>query len=230
MIAAIVRRLRRAPGSVRLDLGGEDGAVFVRPCNLKRRVIPQDGSFMLGSPKIGGFVENFRRVGKDHETVGETGRDPEHFAIGCAQRFCHPFAESGRTAPEIDRDVVDFSAQTADELSLRLLDLVMQTAYHVPVRERLIVLNERTHNAHFRQSPLVVAFEKVPRLSSKTLGSSKLYIRNRGRYRLHLLALVGSMFKMSARDLHPSQNLMQLLLPRGEPETESVGKLVVRKH
>ena len=132
----------------------------MRPCNLKRRVIPQDGSFMLGSPKVGGFVENFRRVGKDHETVGETWRDPKHFAIGRAQRFCHPFAKSGRTTPEIDRDVVDFSAQTADELSLRLLDLVMQTAYHVLVRERLVVLNKGAHNAHFRQNALVVAFEK----------------------------------------------------------------------
>ena len=43
---------------------------------------------------------------------------------------------------EIDCDVEDFAAETADQFSLRLLDLVMETAYHVPPGERLIVLNE----------------------------------------------------------------------------------------
>jgi hypothetical protein len=41
-----------------------------------------------------------------------------------------------------------------------------------PAGEGLIVLNEGTLDTEFRQSPFVVAFEKRPRLSSKTLGSS----------------------------------------------------------
>jgi len=126
---------------------------------------------VLGGPEIGCFVEDFRSVREDHEAVSKAGGNPEHFAVGGAQGFCHPPTESGRVAAEIDGDVVDLSAETANELSLGLLDLVMETTYYAPVGEGLVVLNERAPNAHFRQNPFIVASKKEPRLSSNTLGS-----------------------------------------------------------
>ena len=83
------------------------------------------------------------------------------------------------------RDVEDFSAQTANKLSLRLLDLVMETAYHVLVGEGLIVLNEGSQNADFRQNPFVVAFEKGTSTIFEDPGFKELDIRNLGRYCLH---------------------------------------------
>ena len=47
--------------------------------------------------------------------------------VGGAQGFSHPFAEGGRIAAEIDGDVVDLSPDTTNELSLGLLDLVVET-------------------------------------------------------------------------------------------------------
>ena len=77
---------------------------------------------------------------------------------------------------EIERDVEDFSAQTADQLSLRLLDLVVETAHHIPPGEGLIVLNEGTRDTEFRQSPLVVAFEKSTPAVFEDLGFKHLDI------------------------------------------------------
>src|ERR1700734_4415676 len=115
---------------------------------------------MLWSIEVCSFVEDLSALRHHHETVRETGGDPKHSAIAATQRFPHPLAECRRMPPEIERHVVDFSAQTADQLSLRVMNLVMETAYHIPPGERLIVLNERTLDPQFRQSPFVVAFEK----------------------------------------------------------------------
>ena len=156
--------------------------------------------------------------------MGEPWRDPKHFAIGGAQGFSHPFAEGGRTAAEIDRDVVDFSAQTANELSLGLLDLVMQAAYHVLVRERLVVLNEGAHNAHFRQNALIVAFEKGTPAIFKDPGFEKLDIGDFGR-----CSILIEFSPHYGFDLHSGEYFVQLLLPAGQPETESVRELIVPK-
>jgi hypothetical protein len=83
--------------------------------------------------------------------------------------------------PEIERYVEDFAAQTADQLSLRLVNLVMKTAYHIPPGEGLVVLNERTLNTQFSQSPFIVAFEKSTATVIEDPGFKQLDIRNTGR-------------------------------------------------
>ena len=83
--------------------------------------------------------------------------------------------------PEIEGDVVNFSAQTADQLSLGLMNLVVETAYHITPGKGLVVLNERTLNTQFSQSPLVVAFEKSTAAVIEDLWFKQLYIRNTGR-------------------------------------------------
>jgi hypothetical protein len=102
-------------------------------------------------------------------------------AVGGAERFPNPLAEGGRMAPEIDGDVKDLSAQTANKLPLRLLDLVMETAHHVFVGEGLIVLNERSQNTDLRQDPFIVAFEKGTSTIFEHPGDKELDIRNGGR-------------------------------------------------
>ena len=137
---------------------------------------------MLGSIEVCSLVEHLRAFRQHHETVPETRRDPKHFAIAAAQRFTHPLAECWRMPPEIDRDVVDFSTQTADQLSLRMVNLVVETAYYIPAGEGLIVLNERTLDTQFGQSAFVVAFEKSTAAVFKDLGFKQQDICNRGRY------------------------------------------------
>src|SRR5277367_6248655 len=62
--------------------------------------------------------------------------------------------------PEIDCDVPDLSARTADELSLAGLRLVVQPAQDAGFRERVIVLNELRLNAQILKFLLVEAFDK----------------------------------------------------------------------
>src|ERR1700733_7584742 len=143
---------------------------------------------MLGSVEVCGLVEDLSALRHHHETVRETGRNPKHFAIAATQRFPHPLAECRRMPPEIERHVVDFSAQTANQLSLRVVNLIVETANHIPPGERLIVLNERTLDTQFRQSPLVVAFEKSTAGVLEDLRFKQLDICNAGRDCLHRYA------------------------------------------
>jgi len=53
-----------------------------------------------------------------------------------------PLAEVGGVAAEVDGDVPDMAGEYANELALRLAELVMQATEHAFNGERLIVLNE----------------------------------------------------------------------------------------
>jgi hypothetical protein len=152
--------------------------------------------------KVRRLVEDFRTMGKNHEAVSETWRDPQHVAIAGTQGRPHPLAEGGRIATQVDRHVEDFSAQTTNELSLGLLDLIVETAYHVFARKRLVVLNKGTRDSQVDQDALIVALEKRSPVVFKDSGFKELHISNPGRYCLHRLASL-SLVKISARDLHP---------------------------
>src|SRR5271168_150790 len=108
-------------------------------------------------------------------------RDPQHPAIAAAQHLTYPLTESGRVAPEINGDIENLSADAANELSLGLLDLIMETAHNVLKGERLIVLDKAANNTRFRQNSLVIAFEKVTSTVFKDLRFKDLDFRNAGR-------------------------------------------------
>jgi hypothetical protein len=101
-------------------------------------------------------------------------------AIAGAQDFPNPLAESGRVSAEIEGNVEDFSAKAANELSLRLPDLVMQATYYVLAGRGLVVLHEGTHDSEFGKNPLVKAFEKHPPVVFKEPGFQELHIWNGG--------------------------------------------------
>src|ERR1700722_16240096 len=154
---------------------------------------------MLGSVEIGGLVEHFRALGKDHEAMGEARWNPEHTAIAGAQRFAYPLAKGGGVPAKIDGDVEDLSAQTADELSLRLLHLVMKATHHVLVGKRLIVLNKGAENAEVRQNSFIVAFKKGASAIVENSRFQELHIGNLGCYCLHrLTSLVWVATRISA--------------------------------
>src|SRR5208282_509587 len=77
---------------------------------------------------------------------------------GKFERF--PFSESGRTAAKVERDIEDLAGDGADELSLGLLNLIVQAADDIFLGVGMIVLYECLWNAEVRKRALVVAFEK----------------------------------------------------------------------
>lgn len=55
---------------------------------------------------------------------------PEHALVFCTEMDASPLAKVRGTAPQIDRHIKDFSLAYADQLSLGLHELVMQTAQY----------------------------------------------------------------------------------------------------
>ena len=148
--------------------------------------------------------------------------------LAAAERFPYPLAEGGRIAADVDRDVEDLSAETTNELSLGLLDLVMQTAYHVLMGEGLIVLNEGSQNTESRQNPLIIAFEKEPTAVFEDPGFKELHIRNLGRYRLHpLTSFVSVMLAntWSSCCCQPASRKAKVLANLSLASTELAGRL-----
>jgi hypothetical protein len=137
---------------------------------------------MLWSVKISGFIKNFRTLGKDHEAMGKARWNPEHSAIAGAQRFSYPLAKGGGVTAKIDGDVEDLSAQTANQLSLGLLHLIVKAADHVFVGKRLVVLNKGAENAEVRQNPFIVAFKKGASGVFENPRFQELHIGNHGCY------------------------------------------------
>ena len=116
------------------------------PGNVEGGVVPEDGALSSGVVEVGGFVEDFSGVGEDEEAVGEAFGDPEELEI-VVERLgfevkSGPFAEVGGVAAEIDGDVPDMAGEDADELALRLAELVVQAAEDAFGGEGLVVLNE----------------------------------------------------------------------------------------
>jgi len=119
---------------------------FQRPGDVEGGIVPEDRTFSGGVVEVGGFVEDLRGVGEDEETVGEAFGNPEELEVvvrGLSLEVkASPFAEVGRVGAEIDGDVPDMTGEDADEFTLGLAELVMQTAEYALNRKGLVVLNE----------------------------------------------------------------------------------------
>src|SRR5947209_8154260 len=92
--------------------------------------------------KVGAAIQEIRRLAENHKPMGEAGRNPQHVPILGRQSHPDPPAESGRAAPDINRNVINRSGYDTDEFPLRLLDLIVQAAQSMPSRATVIVLDE----------------------------------------------------------------------------------------
>src|SRR5581483_6473636 len=88
-------------------------------------------------------------------------RDPEQLMVLSRQAQPDPFAEARTRSAQVDDDVEHFAGDDAHELSLRLLDLVVQAAENSARRARMIVLHEVDVDAgRVAESATVVALEE----------------------------------------------------------------------
>jgi hypothetical protein len=119
---------------------------FEGPGDVESGVVPEDGALTGRVVEVGGLVEDLGGVGEDEKAVGEAFGDPEELefvvgGFGSEVEPC-PFTEIRGVAAKIDSDVPDMAGENADELALRLTELVVQAAEHAFDGERLVVLNE----------------------------------------------------------------------------------------
>ena len=102
------------------------------PVNRQIGVVPANAALGTWLIVVGGFVEEFGGFGEDEEAVGETFRNPEgvdfSFIGEGLEMEAGPFAEVGGVAAEVDGYIPDMAGEDADELSLRLAKLVVETS------------------------------------------------------------------------------------------------------
>src|SRR5690554_5479672 len=93
---------------------------------------------------IGAFVVDRRTVGQDQEAMGKARRYPKlrrgRGASGLwrvplsSKNLAFPLSESGRIWTQIHRHIENGALRDADQLALRVLDLIMQAAQHIFAR------------------------------------------------------------------------------------------------
>ena len=94
-------------------------------------IVPGEGTFALRMITVGGFVEYMRSRGQDRKAVSKSRRNPKHAVVLSGEKFTAPFSKIGRAAPQVHDYVEDFSAGHSHQFSLRVANLVVQSAEYV---------------------------------------------------------------------------------------------------
>ena len=94
----------------------------------------------------------------------------------CFKMESRPFAEIGRVAAEVDRDVPDVPGEYADKLALGLAELVVQTAENPFAGERVVVLDEFCGQVVFCEGLAVENFREPPATIPEASGFYQLYV------------------------------------------------------
>lgn len=94
--------------------------------------------------------------------MSESGWHPYHERLIGGQTRPDPLTERLGVTPEIDSNIENFPGDDAHELTLGILDLVMQAAQYAALRTRLVILDEIDVDAELCQHALVVTFQKKP--------------------------------------------------------------------
>jgi len=106
-----------------------------------------------------------------------------------------PAAEGGGTAAQVEENVEHFPADYTYQLALRLLELIVQAAQDAVCGVRMIVLNELSGDADFREKFFVVALEEIPARILKDFwfedegAGERSFEDFHGRVRVRILAL-----------------------------------------
>src|SRR5712691_4937941 len=97
---------------------------------MELRIVPEDTALVLRGVEIRRLVEHFGEFAQNAESVRETYRNPEQLVRFGAYADAFPPAEPGRAAADVHRHIENLAGDDADELALRLADLVVQPAQH----------------------------------------------------------------------------------------------------
>ena len=121
--------------------------------------------------------------------MGKAFRDPEGLEFSIFRQGFKvesgPLAEIGRVAAEIDGYIPNVAGEDADELPLRLAELVVKSAEDALSGKGLIVLNELTRESGGREGTLVENFREPTATIAKAPGLNQFDIEQRGIKNLH---------------------------------------------
>lgn len=103
-----------------------------RPGNGNRGVIPLDATLVIGVIHVIALVGKDGGIGEHIEAVRKATRNEELLAILAREYDTLPGTEGGAALPQVHAHIEDLSRDDPHELGLRMLDLEVQTAQHIP--------------------------------------------------------------------------------------------------
>ncbi len=101
------------------------------------------------------------------------------------EHLADPLSESGRRSTEVDGDVENDPANGGDELSLRVIDLVVKTPQDVTLRMAVIVLHEGGWKAKHSKLALLEHLREEAAFVGEDWGFHHEHVWNPGRTDLH---------------------------------------------
>src|SRR5690554_3692240 len=136
---------------------------------------------------IGGFVEEIRRRTEHNKAMREAFGHPQLMLVLRAQDGPCPLPERGGGFAQIHGHIKNLTRSDAHQLSLWLLDLIVQTTQHVFGAAAVIVLHKTDRTADGSlESLLVEAFEEEAAFVPKHFGFDQKDFRDGKRSGSHL--------------------------------------------
>ena len=136
-------------------------ALNLRPLDSDGRIIPGQTALIVGMVKIRDLVAEFRGVTEDQEAVGETRRNIKLLLILGGQLHTVPLAVGCRTGTQVHRHIEDTALDHPDQLSLGVVDLIVQSPEHAFDGHTLIILHKDHIQTGLTHIVQVVGFHEV---------------------------------------------------------------------
>lgn len=148
--------------------------------------------------EIGAFIAKINGITRHTKAVRKPRWNIELTVIFVVEKDPKPSAKRRRAAAHIDRDIKDFPASHVDELSLRLDQLIVQTAQGPSTGSGNIILYEGFRYSGIPIAISLVALEKEAASISKGFGFEQNQAGNFGGQNFHLLLFVTTNFVNAA--------------------------------
>src|SRR5580698_818913 len=97
----------------------------------------------------------------------KTHWNPQHALVLAGEPHRFPPSKAWRTLAQVYSDIENLSLDDAHQFSLRMVQLIMQSAQDISRRGGMIVLYKRGGNPNISHDSLVVALEEITALISK---------------------------------------------------------------
>ena len=158
---------------------GRCGEQVERPGDVEGGVVPEEAAFAGRVIEVGGLVEHLGGVGEDEEAVGEAGGDPEELERIWAEVESGPLPEVGGLGAQVDGDVPDMAGEDANELSLGLFELVVESAKDALGGTGLVILDEAGGQIERGKRILVINFSEPTATIPMATGLDELNVLQR---------------------------------------------------
>src|SRR5882762_6950411 len=139
-----------------------------------------------------------RLFGCHQKSVGEARRNPQHALVLARKAHGFPSPKARRTSAKVYSNIQDLAFGHPHKFSLRLLNLIVQTAQHIAMRAGMIVLYESFLNSRFGHGLLIVALEEKASIVAENARFKNEYSWQRNRNFLYMVHRAGE------PRLHPS--------------------------